>query len=85
MYQTSAPITRYGYWGDVVTERTLPVSSAGSEGIARGSVQECVPQLELARRRGLIDELKHAELKAQPAEISRTLSGLVNGPENRET
>lgn len=51
--------------------------------IARGSVQECVPLLELARRRKLIDEPKHAELKAQLEEISRMLSGLISGLEIR--
>jgi four helix bundle protein len=50
--------------------------------IARGSVQECVPLLELARRRKLIDEPKHAELNAQLEEISKMLSGLISGLEN---
>ncbi|XZE35471.1 four helix bundle protein [Pirellulaceae bacterium SH501] len=54
-------------------------------GIARGSVQECVPQLELAKRRGLIDEPKHVKLKSQLEEISRMLSGLINGLDNRDT
>ena len=40
-------------------------------------------QLELARRRGLIDEAKHAELKSQLEEISKMLSGLISGLENR--
>ena len=48
-------------------------------------MQECVPQLELAKRRGLIDDFKHAELKSQLEEISRMLSGLINGLENRDT
>ena len=52
-------------------------------GIARGSVQECVPQLEIARRRGLISEFQHTELKSQLEEISRMLSGLISGLENR--
>ena len=52
-------------------------------GIARGSVQECVPQLEIARRRGLINETKHTELKSQLEEISRMLSGLIKGLEGR--
>ena len=53
-------------------------------GIARGSVQECVPQLEIAKRRGLISEAKHTDLKLQLEEISRMLSGLISGLENRE-
>ena len=32
-------------------------------GIARGSVQECVPLLELARRRQLFNNAVHAEMK----------------------
>lgn len=54
-------------------------------GIARGSVQECVPLLELGRRRGLIDDVRHLELKEQLEEIARMLSGLINGLENRST
>ena len=53
-------------------------------GIARGSVQECVPQLELARRRKLVSDEHHAKLKQQLEEISRMLSGLINGLDNRE-
>jgi four helix bundle protein len=54
-------------------------------GIARGSVQECVPLLELAFRRKLISEQCHLELKSHLEEISRMLSGLINGLENRQT
>ena len=39
--------------------------------ISCSSVQECVPLLELARRRSLIDKAKHAELKLQLEEISK--------------
>ena len=52
--------------------------------IARGSVQECVPLLELARRRELLDPATHEHLKADLEEISRMLSGLINGLENRK-
>ncbi|HOX36606.1 MAG TPA: four helix bundle protein [Candidatus Brocadiia bacterium] len=52
-------------------------------GIARGSVQECVPLLELARRRGLISEQDHGRLKDDLEEIARMLSGLINGLEKR--
>jgi four helix bundle protein len=52
-------------------------------GIARGSVQECVPLLELARRRQFLTEAVHQDLKDQLEEISRMLSGLINGLENR--
>ena len=89
----------YGFLVDQLNRAALSISSNIAEGngrftkadrkhffgIARGSVQECVPQLELARRRGLIDDAKHAELKSQLEEISRMLSGLIKGLENRET
>ena len=54
-------------------------------GIARGSTQECVPPMELARRRGLVQPGEHESLKAALEEIARMLSGLINGLENRET
>jgi four helix bundle protein len=54
-------------------------------GIARGSVQECVPLLELASRRNLIADEIHRDLKDRLEEISRMLSGLITGLENRET
>jgi four helix bundle protein len=39
-------------------------------GIARGSVQECVPLFELTRRRNLIDDEIHAEMKDRLEEIA---------------
>lgn len=53
-------------------------------GIARGSVQECVPLLELARRRALLTGEDATGLKSQLEEIARMLSGLIKGLENRE-
>jgi four helix bundle protein len=52
-------------------------------GIARGSVQECVPLLELAHRRNLLPSTEHGLLKTQLEEIARMLSGLIKGLENR--
>jgi|ERR1700685_3648521 len=54
-------------------------------GIARGSVQECVPLLELARHRGLLKPEEHDTLKGRLEEIAKMLSGLISGLENRET
>ena len=54
-------------------------------GIARGSVQECVPLLELAARRGLIGSDTHESLKADLEEIARMLSGLIRGLDSRKT
>ncbi|MGQ0636330.1 MAG: four helix bundle protein [Planctomycetaceae bacterium] len=53
--------------------------------IARGSVQECVPLLEIAARRGFLSPADHRELKEVLEEISRMISGLVAGLENRQT
>ena len=53
-------------------------------GISRGSVQECVPTLELARRRRLLTSEDHASLKERLEEIARTLSGLINGLDKRD-
>ncbi len=89
----------YGFLVDQVNRASLSISANIAEGngrftkadrknffiIARGSVQECVPLLELARRRKLIGESKHTMLKSQLEEISRMLSGLINGLEKRET
>jgi four helix bundle protein len=46
-------------------------------GIARGSVQECVPLLELAARQASLQSAQHNRLKAQLEEIARMLSGLI--------
>jgi len=42
--------------------------------IARGLAQECVPLLELARRRGLIPDGKCEELRQQLETIAKMLS-----------
>lgn len=48
-------------------------------GIARGSVQECVPLLELASRQKLLESPQHEQMKADLEEIARMLSGLITG------
>jgi four helix bundle protein len=89
----------YGFLVDQLNRAALSIAANIAEGngrftkadrknffiIARGSVQECVPLLELARRRNLVDEPKHSELKSQLEEISRMLAGLISGLENRKT
>ena len=52
-------------------------------GIARGSLQECVPLLELAARQSLLKPDRHAQLKSDLEEIARMLSGLINGLDKR--
>ena len=46
-------------------------------GIARGSVHECVPLVELCRRKGLVEEGICSELKAELEVIAKMLSGLI--------
>ncbi len=46
-------------------------------GIARGSMHECVPLLELATRQGLLTVDQHQKLKADLEGIARMLSGLM--------
>jgi four helix bundle protein len=89
----------YGFLVDQLNRAALSISANIAEGngrftkpdrknlfgIARGSVQECVPLLELARRRELLSEDKQVTFKAQLEEIARMLSGLIKGLENRET
>jgi four helix bundle protein len=52
--------------------------------IARGSAQECVPLLEIARRRGLVNEPESTALQEQLEVIARMLSGLINGLDRRD-
>ncbi len=53
-------------------------------GIARGSAQECVPLLELARRRKLLDETRHACMREELETIAKMISGLINGLDKRQ-
>jgi len=52
--------------------------------IARGSVQECVPLLEIAKRKQLISDMGLSDLLNQLEIISKMLSGLINGLEKRK-
>ena len=49
--------------------------------IARGSVQECVPLLEIAKRKQFLSDVKLSDLFNQLEVISKMLSGLINGLE----
>lgn len=51
--------------------------------IARGSVFECVPLVELCRRQKLISEETCAELKADLEVLSKMLTALVKGTDRR--
>ena len=45
--------------------------------IARGSAFECVPLIEICRRKSLIDEERHRALKIWLEDICKMLSGLI--------
>ncbi len=83
----------YGFLADQLNRAALSIAANIAEGkgrftkpdcknffgIARGSVQECVPLLELAFRRKLLTQVEHELLKSHLEEIARMLSGLING------
>jgi four helix bundle protein len=50
--------------------------------ITRGSAFDCVPLLELCRRRKLIDETKCMKLKGELDILARMLTRLVRGPKD---
>jgi four helix bundle protein len=52
--------------------------------IARGSAFECVPLLEICKRRKIITEEQHDSLKQKIKSISMMLSKLISGADNRE-
>jgi four helix bundle protein len=51
--------------------------------VARGSTQECIPLLELARRRGLIRAVDHSSLRGELEVIAKMISGLIAGLQKR--
>jgi len=89
----------YYFLADQLNRASLSISTNIAEGngrftqadrrnfftIARGSAQECIPLLEVARRRGFTDEAVHTQLKKDLVEIAKMLSGLIKGVENRAT
>jgi len=52
--------------------------------IARGSVQECVPLVEIARRRRLIDDQAALNLRERLEIVAKMISGLIKGLDKRE-
>jgi len=87
----------YGFLGDQLNRAALSIATNLAEGngrftkpdrkhfftIARGSAQECVPILEIARRRGLVKEDQAVILKERLETITKMTSGLINGLDNR--
>jgi len=88
----------YGFLADQLNRAALSIAANLGEGngrftkadrrnfftIARGSVQECVPLLAVAQRRGLLDEAKHRGLREQLEVMAKMISGLINGLDKRE-
>jgi four helix bundle protein len=52
--------------------------------IARGSVQEFVPLIEISKRHGFMSDSDHSNLKAQLEEMAKMISGLIIGLDKRE-
>lgn len=89
----------FGFLTDQLNRAALSIATNLAEGngrftkpdrrnfftVARGSAQECVPLLEICRRRELIDQTLHEVLRNELEIIAKMLSGLINGLENRET
>ena len=88
----------YGYLADQLNRAALSIATNIAEGngrfttpdrkhffvIARGSAQECVPLLELAKRRDLIQEDNHTALRQDLETIAKMISGLINGLDKRK-
>ena len=88
----------FGFLSDQLNRAALSIATNLAEGngrftkpdrrnfftIARGSAQECVPLLEVARRRELIDDARHAALRKDLETIAKVISGLINGISKRQ-
>jgi len=88
----------YYFLSDQLNRASLSISTNIAEGngrftksdrrnffiIARGSSQECVPLLEIAKRKKLISQAQKLDLYNQLETIVKMISGLINGIENRE-
>ena len=53
--------------------------------IARGSVQECVPLLELVHSKNMIDKAMYGQFREELEIIAKMISGLINGIENHSS
>lgn len=89
----------YGFLVDQLNRAALSVATNLAEGngrftkpdrrnfftIARGSAQECVPLLEIARRRDFLLDSEHAAMRRDLEVIGKMISGLINGLDKRQT
>ena len=95
--QTKDAPRGFGFLTDQLNRAALSISTNLAEGngrftkadrrnfftIARGSVQECAPLLELAQRHALIDTDEHTALRNELEELARMISGLIKGLNKR--
>jgi len=95
---TSKSPNGYYFLRDQLNRASLSISANIAEGngrftkadrknffmIARGSLQECVPLLELAHRRKLISETIHNQFREELETLAKMTSGLIKGLENRK-
>jgi len=51
--------------------------------IARGSVHECAPLLEVSRRKKLISETTYSQFREDLETLAKMLSGLIKGVDKR--
>lgn len=89
----------YGFLTDQLNRAALSIATNLAEGngrftkadrknfftIARGSIQECVPLLEVARRRRLLEETKHEALRTELEIMAKMISGLIKGLDRRSS
>lgn len=88
----------YYFLSDQLNRASLSISANIAEGngrftkndrknffiIARGSVQECIPLLEISKRKKLLKDSEATALRDQLEIIAKMLSGLINGIEQRK-
>ena len=87
----------YGFLADQLNRASVSIAANLAEGngrftkpdrkhffgIARGSILECLPLLELSVRRGLIDAEQERLLRDGLDELGRMISGLIRGLDKR--
>ena len=87
----------YGFLADQLNRASVSIAANIAEGngrfttpdrkhffhIARGSIQECVPLLDLAVRRRLITNESHRKLRERLEELGKMISGLIKGLDKR--
>jgi four helix bundle protein len=87
----------YGFLVDQLNRAALSIATNLAEGngrftkpdrrnfftIARGSAQECVPLLEIARRRRLVQEPAALAFRERLEVIAKMISGLMNDLDKR--